>query len=134
MRRIRIRLKNKNSASTNSRDSEYSSCSVQTDETSSKVFARHLQRYKGKIVTIFTTGGGLSGLGFTGVVLDVNDAYVRLIAKPGPAPLCLWTFEKNTGPVEKVPQGNFCLAPAPFLGSEIFIPASKIVSVVHSTV
>ncbi|HOR85384.1 MAG TPA: hypothetical protein PLL98_02750 [Bacillota bacterium] len=42
----------------------------------------------GETVTIFTTSGGLSGSGFTGVVLAVNRCFVRLITHIGPAPSC----------------------------------------------
>jgi hypothetical protein len=42
----------------------------------------------GETVTIFTTSGGDSGSGFTGVVLSVNRCFVRLITHIGPAPGC----------------------------------------------
>jgi len=42
----------------------------------------------GETVTIFTTSGGQSGSGFTGVVLAVNPCFVRLITHIGPAPGC----------------------------------------------
>jgi hypothetical protein len=47
-----------------------------------------LQDVIGETVTIFTTSGGLSGSGFTGVVLAVNPCFVRLITHIGPAPGC----------------------------------------------
>jgi hypothetical protein len=47
-----------------------------------------LQSSIGETVTIFTTSGGLSGSGFTGVVLAVNQCFVRLITHIGPAPGC----------------------------------------------
>ena len=46
-------------------------------------FVEHLKRYIGETVTIFTTSGGQSGQGFTGVVLAVNDCFVRLITRIG---------------------------------------------------
>jgi len=42
----------------------------------------------GETVTIFTTSGGDSGAGFTGVVLVVNPCFVRLVTHIGPAPGC----------------------------------------------
>lgn len=51
-------------------------------------FIEHLSRFIGETVTIFTTSGGESGSGFTGVVLFVNSCFVRLITKIGPAPGC----------------------------------------------
>lgn len=43
----------------------------------------------GETVTIFTTSGGDSGSGFTGVVLAVNPCFVRLVTHIGPAPGCV---------------------------------------------
>lgn len=42
----------------------------------------------GETVTIFTTSGGESGSGFTGVILSVNQCFVRLVTHIGPAPGC----------------------------------------------
>ncbi len=42
----------------------------------------------GETVTIFTTSGGQSGSGFTGVILSVNECFVRLVTHIGPAPGC----------------------------------------------
>ncbi len=47
-----------------------------------------LCKYIGQTVTIFTKSGGQSGCGFTGVILGVNDCFVRLITSIGPAPGC----------------------------------------------
>jgi len=40
-------------------------------------------RYIGQTVTIFTTSGGLSGSGFTGVLLSVDCNVVRLLCDVG---------------------------------------------------
>ena len=45
-------------------------------------------RYIGQTVTIFTTSGGLSGNGFTGVLLSVDHNCVRLLADIGAPPAC----------------------------------------------
>jgi hypothetical protein len=42
----------------------------------------------GETVTIYTTSGGDSGAGFTGVILAVNPCFVRLVTHIGPAPGC----------------------------------------------
>ena len=47
-----------------------------------------LRRYVGRTVTIFTTSGGLSGAGFTGVLASVCDGTVRLITCIGAPPCC----------------------------------------------
>jgi hypothetical protein len=51
-------------------------------------FAALLANYIGETVTIFTSSGGESGSGFTGVVLAVNECFVRLITRIGPPPGC----------------------------------------------
>lgn len=47
-----------------------------------------LEKHIGETVTIFTTSGGMSGCGFTGVLLGVNECFVKLITQIGPAPGC----------------------------------------------
>ncbi len=47
-----------------------------------------LGNYIGETVTIFTSSGGQSGSGFTGVILAVNECFVRLITRIGPPPGC----------------------------------------------
>lgn len=51
-------------------------------------FAADLARHIGQTVTIFTTSGGQSGSGFTGVLVSVNPCFVRLITQIGSAPGC----------------------------------------------
>lgn len=48
--------------------------------------ANHINRFLGETVTIFTTSGGASGCGFTGVVLSVNECFCRLVTEQGMAP------------------------------------------------
>lgn len=50
--------------------------------------AGDLARHIGQTVTIFTTSGGESGEGFTGVLVSVNRCFVRLITAIGSAPGC----------------------------------------------
>jgi len=47
-----------------------------------------LMRYVGQTVTVFTTSGGLSGSGFTGVLAGVHKGCVRLITDIGAPPAC----------------------------------------------
>jgi len=42
-----------------------------------------MARYIGQTVTIFTTSGGLSGSGFTGVLAAICDGNVKLITEGG---------------------------------------------------
>jgi hypothetical protein len=48
----------------------------------------YLERYIGKTVTIFTTSGGTSGSGFTGVLINVCPEHVTLLVCEGAAPCC----------------------------------------------
>ena len=49
-------------------------------------FLRHINEFVGETVTIFTTSGGASGCGFTGVIISVNPCFVRLVTDFGVAP------------------------------------------------
>lgn len=51
-------------------------------------FPGDLAKHIGQTVTIFTTSGGDSGSGFTGVLVSVNCYFVRLITQIGSAPGC----------------------------------------------
>lgn len=51
-------------------------------------FSALLADHIGETVTIFTSSGGQSGSGFTGVVLAVNAVFVRLLTRIGPPPGC----------------------------------------------
>ena len=47
---------------------------------------RHINEFVGETVTIFTTSGGASGCGFTGVILSLNSCFVRLVTDLGVGP------------------------------------------------
>jgi hypothetical protein len=51
-------------------------------------FSCLLAKYIGETVTIFTSSGGDSGSGFTGVIMTVNEVFVRLLSRIGPPPGC----------------------------------------------
>lgn len=51
-------------------------------------FVQHMRRYIGETVIVFTASGGLSGCGFTGVLLSVNCEFLRLDSRQGTAPTC----------------------------------------------
>jgi hypothetical protein len=104
------------------------------------MFKHHLCEYIGETVTIFTTSGGVSGCGFTGVLLDVNPCFVRLLTKMGTAPtnplaenIC--DFDGGYGPGSKgcgggMPDMNQKFRP----GSVCDIPIDKIASFCHNAV
>jgi len=47
-----------------------------------------LCRYIGQTITIFTTSGGLSGSGFTGVLISIDCNCIRLLTSFGLPPAC----------------------------------------------
>jgi len=47
-----------------------------------------LRRYIGQTVTIFTQSGGLSGSGFTGVLISIDCNCIRLLTSIGLPPAC----------------------------------------------
>jgi hypothetical protein len=72
--------------------------------------AADLARHIGQTVTIFTTSGGESGEGFTGVLASVNRGFVRLITTIGSAPGCALgnccTDERRRGTMGRNPEFN----------------------------
>jgi len=92
-------------------------------------------RFIGQTVTVFTTSGGATGCGFTGVLMSANDCYIRLLTSVGAAPDC--------------PIGSNCCVPSgsgyggcgqgygnygSLLGSVVVIPTDRIVSFVHNAI
>lgn len=112
-----------------------------------------LSRWIGTTVTIFTSSGGESGAGFTGVLLSVNEVFVRLLSRIGPPPGCAlgnactgftagdWGGAGfggiGTGPAS-VPgaatSGGWDGFPVFTVGSVVDIPVASIVAFVHNAV
>lgn len=100
-----------------------------------------LCRHIGQTVTIFTTSGGLSGAGFTGVLISANDCFVRLIARIGAAPECP-VGSTCTGPVGGYGGfGGYGGCGSGYgsgygygLGSVVVIPTDRIASFVHNAI
>lgn len=114
-----------------------------------------IANYAGETVTIFTSSGGQSGAGFTGVVLAVNNNFVRLITRIGPPPGCaLGNSCSNFGYDDEYANkgygggtgyrpggmgsysgpGGFGGYPVYSVGSVTDIPVNAIVSFVHNAV
>lgn len=55
---------------------------------SKNCLADEMCRYIGQTVTVFTTSGGSSGCGFTGVLISVDCGCIRLLNCIGEAPAC----------------------------------------------
>ncbi|HOQ37027.1 MAG TPA: hypothetical protein PK033_04165 [Acetivibrio sp.] len=97
-------------------------------------FSFHISNYIGETVTLFVESGGMTGTGFTGILLYANEVYVKLLTSIAPAPFC--------------PLGNPCIFnfsyfirnPNPYvnsmrdMGAVVIIPVNKIVSFVHNII
>ena len=100
-------------------------------------FYNGLSRYIGQTVTIFTTSGGESGRGFTGVVASVNRNVVKLINEIGPGPGCALGNSCDCDDLEEESVGgnrnrnNFY---GYGLGSIVEIPIDRIAAFVHNAI
>jgi hypothetical protein len=99
-----------------------------------KCLTEAMFRHIGRTVTIFTTTGGLSGNGFTGVLLCVDPDCVRLLTDIGAPPACpVGSACENT----MTPMGimdnerGFCGNP---LGAVCVIPTCAIAVFTHSAI
>lgn len=94
----------------------------------------------GQTVTVFTTSGGESGRGFTGVLTIVNPSFIRLVTNEGIAPGCAlgnccdkksYTLSQDGGH-STVRDGIDCCDSD--LGALVDIPVDKIAAFVHNSV
>jgi len=90
-----------------------------------------LYRYIGQTVTIFTTSGGASGCGFTGVLLRVNPCYVTLVNRLGTAPTNPLS-EEICG--ERRSERGRADVPIYTVGSVCDIPVDKIAAFCHNAI
>jgi hypothetical protein len=105
-----------------------------------------LSRHIGQTVTIFTTSGGESGRGFTGILASVNNRFVRLITEIGSAPGCALGnccderrrsyenegFEEESRNRDRGRNRFDCSGRT--LGSIVDIPVDRIAAFVHNSV
>jgi hypothetical protein len=102
-------------------------------------FLGHLANHIGQTVTIFTTSGGQSGSGFTGVLAAVTPNYVRLITQIGSAPGCALGNCCENGHDPHYNNNNLggqgrANCNGNTLGSVVDIPVGAIASFVHNAV
>lgn len=83
----------------------------------------------GQTETIFTTSGGQSGSGFTGVSIGSNGDFSRLVTQIGPAPGCALGNCCGDG----FANNNFC-GNSFGLGSIVDIPFNRRAAIVHNAV
>ncbi|TCT16821.1 hypothetical protein EDC18_101117 [Natranaerovirga pectinivora] len=86
----------------------------------------------GQTVSIYTTSGGCSGSGFTGVLVYVDDCVVKLITRIGTPPSCsLGTACCPPGPA---PYRGYGCEPFVGLGSVTIIPVDRIAAFVQNAI
>ena len=114
------------------------SCNFNCGNSSGENLVRHICEYTGETVTVFTSSGGLSGSGFTGVVLGVNGSFLRLVTQIGAPPACPISsvchddYEngpKFSGCAQRPPNGQLRM-----VGSVCDIPICQIVAFCHNAV
>ncbi|MCM8710672.1 hypothetical protein M2651_06480 [Clostridium sp. SYSU_GA19001] len=91
-----------------------------------------LTRYIGQTITIFTISGGESGSGFTGVLIEVNKDYIKILIRAASPPSCTLGNCCITEKQEKVFDENNCEKLT--LGTMTSIPINKIAAFVHNII
>lgn len=91
-------------------------------------FVEHLREFIGRTVTIFTTSGGESGSGFTGVILKVNNNFVTLLTQVGTVPGTVLDNEASTDSTNDTRVNAKC----PSHGVETDIPIDRIAAFEHN--
>ena len=98
----------------------------------------NMLNFCGQTVTIFTTSGGISGAGFTGVLVGVSCDTIKLIVTLGPAPDCSCGSACGCacacGPFLGRQSANNCGFNPCFVGAIAEIPVDKVVSFVHNAI
>ena len=97
-----------------------------------------MSQYVGRTVTIFTTSGGLSGSGFTGVLAAICGCTVKLITDVGAAPACAVGSSCGYGGGYGNGYGGYnrngCCGGTNWLGSVVEIPIDRIAGFVHNAI
>ena len=85
----------------------------------------------GRTVTIFTTSGGISGSGFTGVLLSADREVVRLLCQMGGSPACPLGSCCAEMPWSTCNEGGFC---GSLLGAIAVIPMHAVACFTHNAI
>lgn len=97
-------------------------------------FIESIRIYLGQTVTVFTTSGGLSGSGFTGVLIFVDCNCVKLLTDMGAAPACP-VGSACTGCLQDYGYGyGYGCGGFNPLGSVVTIPVSAIAAFTHNAI
>lgn len=90
--------------------------------------------YIGQTVTVYVNGGGAVGNGFTGVLMENNRTYIKLLVKPASPPVCALGDKCNA----RFENPYFCVS-CPYAENQGYnpgaiaeIPLNAIVAFVHN--
>ena len=99
-----------------------------------KCLCESMLRHIGQTVTIFTTSGGLSGSGFSGVLISVDANCIRLLADIGAPPACPIgsACTDEFGPMGAENDGGFFWGNP--LGAVVVIPLHSVAAFVHHAI
>ncbi len=75
---------NKNNTNSNTNNKK----NTNDSQNMSSLSCMNFKAFSGMTVTVYVNGGGISGSGFTGVLLAANEVVVRLLTQPASAPAC----------------------------------------------
>jgi hypothetical protein len=112
------------------------------EDSFSDSLLEQMSRFIGTTVTIYTTSGGESGCGVTGVLTMIGPCFVRLITCIGPAPCCSLGSSCNS-PLCPCYYGGRRMAGGGYgygngfinnVGSVADIPIDRIAAFVHNAV
>lgn len=120
------RSSNRRSSSSRSSDRD----EIEDIEIEDNRFVEHLREFIGRTVTIFTTSGGESGSGFTGVILRVNNNFVTLLTQVGTVPGTVLDNEASVSSTNETRVNGKC----PSHGVETDIPIDRIAAFEHNVV
>lgn len=131
-RNTRSSSSRRTSSSERSSDSRRTSSSRSSDfdEFEENELVEHLREFVGRTVTIFTTSGGASGSGFTGVVIRVNDSFVTLLTQVGTVSETVLDDEASTDSTNDTKVNENCH----HHGVETDIPIDRIAAFEHNVV
>jgi len=94
-----------------------------------RFFNCHIRKYIGETVTVFTTSGGISGRGFTGMMMAANCDFIRLVVRRGSAPA--YPFGGNFNRHKDNRYKDDCCYKA---GAVVDIPIDRIAGFVHNAI
>lgn len=86
-------------------------------------FRESLLKFIGQTITIFTTSGGISGYGFTGVLIQVSLDQIKLLTEIQTAPQISFKESSSNEEEDEVT-----------LGTAVNIPISKIAAFIHNLI